>query len=175
MSIPEDDVRVDAMSLAERIERLVTGRLGLNLSVTRQTLATTIRQYAEARQWAGAYCVTINEAAANPVPDGWTAHDEEVWLGWLSDKVTEEVWESVVTGPVFGTDIRVWESMGPEWRQELLVYLPRWVTRSLALVSRVDPLPRPEDEADGDGRGAFADDVDPYLADHAGKGGRRRR
>jgi hypothetical protein len=65
--------------------------------------------------------------------------------------------------------------MGPEWRQELLNYLPLWVQRSLDIVSRVDPLPRPEEEAETDGRGWAAEESDMYGSEHAGKGGRRRR
>jgi hypothetical protein len=175
MSIPGDDVRMDAMELAERIESLVTGYLGISMSVSRRTLATTIRRYVEARQWAGPYNVRVVGPADVYFPDDWSAHDEEVWQWWLSDKVTTEQWEEYVTGPVFGTDIRVWETMGAEWRQELLAFLTHWVVRSEAIVSRVDPLPRPEEEVDADGRLLSAEDLDPYLADQSGKGGRRRR
>lgn len=171
----DDDVRMDAAELADRIARLVTGRLGLRLSVTRRDLATTIRQYVEARQWAGAYRVSVKPPPTEQIPDGWTAHDESVWQWWLSDKVSAELWNAVVIGPVFGTDVRVWETMGSEWRQELLYYLPRWIQRSLDIVSRVDPMPRPEEEAETDGRGWGAEESDLYGSEHAGKGGRRRR
>lgn len=143
MSLPDDDVRMDAAAMADRIADLVTERLGLRLSVTQWNLAATIRQYVEARQWASSYRVSVNVPTTQLVPDGWTAHDEEVWQWWLGDKVSMDVWDAAVIGPVFGTDVRVWETMGTEWRQELLYYLPRWVQRSLDIVSRVDPLPRP--------------------------------
>lgn len=175
MSILDDDVRMDAAELADRIARLVTEHLGLRLSVTRRELVATIRQYVEARQWAGAYRVSVKPLTTELIPDGWTAHDESVWQWWLGDKVSAEVWDAVVIEPVFGTDVRVWETMGPEWRQELLYYLPRWVQRSLETVSRVDPMPRPEEETDSDSRIGGAEDSDQYGSEHAGKGGRRRR
>ena len=175
MSVPDDDVRMDAMELAERIACLVREHLGLSLSVSRGRLTATIRQYAEARQWAGPYAVRIDEPTEVYIPDGWTDHDEDVWQWWLSDKITPELWEQVVVAPVFGTDIRVWETMGTVWREELLAYLPKWVGRSMAIVSRVDPVIRPEEEVDADGRPLLTEEVDPYLADQSGKGGRRRR
>ena len=175
MSILDDDVRMDAAELADRIAHLVTEHLGLRLSVTRRELVATIRQYVEARQWADAYRVSVNVPTTQLVPEGWTAHDESVWQWWLGDKVSAEVWDAVVIEPVFGTDVRIWETMGSEWRQELLYYLPRWVQRSLDIVSRVDPMPRPEEEAETDGRGWAAEESDLYGSEHAGKGGRRRR
>jgi hypothetical protein len=172
MSVPVDDVRCDAAALAAQIESLVKDRLGMSMTLTRRALAAIIRRYAEDRCWAGPYDVRIFEPGDLFVPDDWSTHDEDVWQWWLNDKVTPEVWSSVVTGPVFGTDIRVWERNGTEWREELLSYLPMWVVRSTAIVSRVDPLPRPEEEAEIDG---LVEEVDPYLVDQAGKGGRRRR
>jgi hypothetical protein len=166
-----DNIHRDSVEMAQRIQQLITGRLGLSMAVSRGALIATIRQYAEARQWWGPYHVRIDGPRDAYIPEGWTAHYESVWQWWLSDKISVEVWESAVTGPVFGTDIRVWERNGTEWREELLTYLPHWCARSLAVVSRVDPSPEEEVDADGGG----AEEVDPYQADHAGKGGRRRR
>jgi hypothetical protein len=166
-----DNIHRDSVEMAQRIQRLITEHMGLSMTVSRGALIATIRQYAEARQWWGPYHVRIDAPPNAGVPDEWTAHDESVWQWWLDDKVDAEVWETAVTGPVFGTDIRVWERNGTEWRHELLGYLPHWCARSLAIVNRVDPNPEEEDNADGDG----TDEADPYQTEHAGKGGRRRR
>lgn len=168
-----DNIHRDSVELAQRVQQLITEHLGLSMAVSRGALIAAIRQYAEARQWWGPYNVRVDGPRDIYIPEGWSTHDEDVWKWWLYDKVNEDVWDSVVIDPVFGTDIRVWERNGTEWREELMSYLPHWCVRSLAIVSRVDPLPRPEEETNADGGGV--EEIDPYQAEHTGKGGRRRR
>lgn len=163
-----DDIRFDMADMAGRIVTLVRSR-GVSLTVNVAQLARILRQYAEARQTFGPYEVRILPNSPLRTAGGWTAHDEEVWLSWLSDAVTDDVWQQHIIDPVFGTDIRVWETMGTGWRQELLTYLPMWVARSFAIVERYDPLPRPEEEA------ALEMAIAAEEADGGENGGRRRR
>jgi len=165
-----EEMRADAFAMAERIQR-VMGRAGFWLAVSPGMLAATIRQYAEARRWSGPYEVrVIPPETIRSNPDGWTTHDEDVWLARLSDSITDDVWDTDVVTPVFGTDVRVWERNGPDWRHELLAYVPVWATRSFVIVEKHDPLPRPEEEA--------ADEAAIAIEEAEGSGdlgGRRRR
>lgn len=141
---PLDDTRYDAVDLADRIIAVLE-RANVGLTLSRAQLAATIRQYAEARRWNGPYDVRIRAPTNTIIPPGWTGHDESVWLSWLSDTVSEEVWSSDVTDPIFGTDVRVWERNGTDWRHELLAYVPLWAARSFAIVEQHDPMPLPEE------------------------------
>lgn len=141
---PLDDMRYDAADLTDRIIA-VLDRVGVSLSLRRAQLAATIHQYAEARRWNGPYDVSVRQPADILIPSGWTAHDESVWVSWLNDTVSDEVWQQCVTDPVFGTDVRTWERNGTAWRHELLTYMPLWAARSFAIVERHDPLPLPEE------------------------------
>jgi hypothetical protein len=164
-----DEMRIDTTDMAGRIRRVMDHH-GIWLAVSPGMLAVIIRQYAEARRWSGPYDVRVVPAPSSSKPEGWTAHDEDVWLSHLSNCVTDDVWASEVVDPVFGTDVRVWERNGPDWRYELLAYVPMWASRSFVIVEKHDPLPRPEEEA------AIEAAIAVEEAEGSGDyGGRRRR
>ena len=137
---------MDAAFMAERIISLM-GRSRFCPAVRPGMLSRMICQYAEARRWSGPYEVhIIHPEPGATTPEDWTAHDEDVWLAHLSDVITDDVWAETVVDPVFGTDVRVWERNGTEWRHELMSYVPMWASRSFVIVEKHDPLPRSEEE-----------------------------
>jgi hypothetical protein len=163
-----EEMRADARNMAGRIVQILD-QYGIWLAVSPGMLSSMIRQYAEARRWSSAYNVRILPTDRSTKPTGWTTHDEDVWQSRLSDCITDVVWATEIIDPVFGTDVRVWERNGSDWRYELLAYVPLWASRSFAIVEKYDPLPRAEEEA------AIEAAIAMEEADSGEFGGRRRR
>lgn len=73
-------------------------------------------------------------------PKGWLRVHEQNWLIWMEDAFPVHEWMEEVINPVFGSDVRMWETTIPSWRHELISFLPYWLDRSF------DPITEPLDE-----------------------------
>lgn len=157
----------DAVALAERIDRYAQ-RQGVKLTPVPSRLARQILEYVWMRQTTSWHEIAWKSRPAMPV--GWTARHEQIWTDWIWHVFELEDWRHTVMDPVFGTDVRSWESACEGWREELFEFLPHWIARSLERFEEIDvtPLPDPEPE-DADPRTAK---IDPYLLEHARRGRR---
>jgi hypothetical protein len=152
-------------SAVEDIERLVCrfqgylGKRGAELGVNPDRLVEHILQYIYLRQKSGVS--GISAPRTPPVkPVGWTDADEEIWRDWMTNHCTMEGWRAEVRAPIFGTDERLWEGSCEGWRDELTLFFPWWIQRSLDIVHKYDPTQLEEEVEEDNGM------IDSYILDH---------
>jgi hypothetical protein len=167
-----DSLEADAWDLATRIQGLVESKgAGLDLSLAK--LSRQIMKFVQMRQWYGFNDIT-GPGHRSFRPPGWNAHRERALQDWIQRTFTLDIWQEAVLGPVFGTDERYWEARCNGWREEMLLYLPAWIQRSVSLADAVDLTPLELEVQDDyvDPRNAK---IDPYLLERGGGGKFKKR
>ena len=135
---------------------------GAELGLDPAHLATHILKYIYLRQKSSVY--DISAPRTNPVkPTGWSAKDEEIWCDWISNHCTLDSWRTEVLAPIFGTDVRLWEARCQGWRDELTLFFPWWIQRSLDIVRKYDPTQLEEEVEEDESKAAG---IDSYILDH---------
>lgn len=150
---------VDVREIVRRMKWVVEqsdAELELNTSV----LVNQILTFILLRQTASVHEIS-NPHIKPSIPDDWTYDDECMWIDWIHTAFPIEFWTAKVMEPVFGSDVRLWEREG--WRSELLEYLPWWIRRSIAIVTKFDPTYVEQEQDDTD---SYKKEIDPYLLDH---------
>jgi hypothetical protein len=149
----------DVQDLVFLFEKYVKAR-GATMSVEPKRLVKHILKYISLRQKYLQHDIS-SPLTAPATPVGWTSDDESIWMDWVCDTFDMESWEEEVLGPIFGSDIRLWEANCEGWRLELMTCFPWWIQRSFDIVDKFNPTqPEVQDEED-DTKG-----VDSYIMDH---------
>lgn len=98
-------------------------------------------------------------------PEGWTDRDEQIWIEWLNDRFSVDVWQKNVIYRALGSHMPFWD----DWiSDELHGFLPWWIQRSTAIVDDYDMTPLEEESS-----GSTYSKVDPYIAEHGSAKQRR--
>ncbi len=90
-------------------------------------------------------------------PEGWSNRDEQVWLEWLNDRFSLDVWRKRVIYRAIGTHMTFWDEGVSD---ELQTLLPWWIQRSTDIVDEYDATPLLEESSNGYSK------IDPYIAEH---------
>jgi hypothetical protein len=148
---------------------------GATLALNPHILVNQILSFIELRQSASVY--EISNPGFEPIrPDGWTLKDESLWISWVYSTCPMDSWIPEIMDPVFGSDIRLWESTCEGWRSELVHYLPWWIQRSVSIVRKFDPTYDPDEDGENENEdGTNKKEIDPYLLDHGSSKQRKRR
>jgi hypothetical protein len=93
-------------------------------------------------------------------PEDWSNRDEQIWIEWLNDRFSIDVWQKEVIYRALGSHMPFWD----DWiSDELQGLLPWWVQRSTAIVDEYDATPLAEESLGGSNSYSR---VDPYIAEH---------
>jgi len=162
----------DVMAIVSLIQDYVERR-GARLALQPSMLVRQILSFLSLRQRCSIYEVSDppNECQ---IPVGWDAADERLWQDWIYMKCPVESWLAEVMDPVLGTIPRLWEGGCEGWRSELVHFLPWWIHRSAAIVSKFDPTYVELIEEDEKLEDSKRKEIDPYLLEHGTSKQRRR-
>ena len=149
----------DAEGLVLSLEKALTAR-GLALDINRLAVARQILTYLTLRLQKGSNMILgLKMKSTSSYPDGWDDEDERLWIEFLDEEFTDDVWETEIMGRVFGTDERIWEAVHLGWRVDIRRLLPYWVRRVLSSDQESDDDAQ-EDQQKGSGK------IDTYLLEH---------
>jgi hypothetical protein len=160
----------DVRAIVQRIQALVKRR-GAVLALQPTMLVHQILSFLSLRQRCSIYDISDppNECQ---IPTEWTAAEERLWNDWIYTMFPVESWLAEVMDPVLGTIPRLWEGGCEGWRTELVHFLPWWIQRSVAIVTKFDPtFMEPAEEQEDSKR----KEIDPYLLEHGNSKQRRGR
>ena len=150
----------DAEGLVLSLEKALTAR-GLALDIDRLAAARQILTYLTLRLQKGAHEILgLKTKTPSSYPDGWNDEEERLWLEFLDEEFTDDVWETEIMARVFGTDERIWESVHAGWRIDIRRLLPYWVRRVLSADQESDDGAQEEEQQKGSGK------IDTYLLEH---------
>ena len=143
--------------IADDVEHIVkefetyVRRRGLFLELPPSEVASQMMNYIQLRH--SMHPLHISNPRNRPsMPEDWSEYDEELWLDYLDQRFTIESWQCEVMYPVFGSELHLWEEPCDGWRDELLDFLPWWISRSRKIIEELYPNPH-TDEEDEDAAG----------------------
>lgn len=138
--------------------RAVCQDLGVTPELTAATQAQQIREYIDLRRTYTPLEITAPKSDVF-YPEGWSNHDEQIWIDWLNDRFSLDVWCKQVLYRALGTHMTFWDE-GVSY--ELHTLLPWWIQRSTTIVDEFDATPLMEEEIGG----SSYSKIDPYIAEH---------
>ncbi len=127
----------DLQEVVARIEDFVADRGGI-LRVKGRDLLRVLLHYIAFRMRTPYTMIRCTRPVRRP--KNWLRMHEDAWLVWMEDTFPVSEWMEEVMDPVFGSDVRMWESKIAPWRHEVASFLPYWLDRSF------DPIEEPLDE-----------------------------
>jgi hypothetical protein len=149
----------DMLGVAHLIRRFIESRGG-KLSITMLELRRSLLHYVFKRQHLRQNAIMM--PYHDEYPDGWSSYHEDIWNQSIDFIYSATHWESEVIAPIFGTDVRTWESSILGWRTEICAFLPSWIQRSFETVKKFDTTYSAQHEEYDEEEES---NIDPYLRD----------
>ena len=174
MEYDDENMFADLCTVVNRLQEFCRVR-GTTLAIAPHRIASALLDYVRLRQVARSHEISEPHTPMHTlIPRGWYPEHEIAWNDWLTAECSLDHWNAEVMEPVFGSsgEQRFWEVSCEGWREEVRLFLPWWMKRSFAILTRFDSAfvtrqANTTATATANANNEMATmKLDPYLLDH---------